>query len=139
MLLNAEPVRVLGDADNPRLRFSEERPDRPDPRRLLFVDDKPAFELSFWCGTCQILFQRQEGSTETFSAEGDDPVEAFGALLPRGDYRPLRLEIQPRRQRATETAARMVVGSVRQRRMWAARSARAMTLPPGMFLLTAVR
>nr|WP_221374824.1 hypothetical protein [Actinoplanes polyasparticus] len=96
MLLNAEPVRVLGDADNPRLRFSEEGPDGPDPRRLLFVDDKPAFELSFWCGTCQILFQRQEGSTETFSAEGDDPVEAFGALLPRGDYQPLRLRIEPR-------------------------------------------
>jgi hypothetical protein len=97
VLLNVEPVRVLGDADHPRLRFSdEEEEDRSDPRRLLFVDDKPAFELSFWCGTCQILFERQEGSTETFSAEGDDPIEAFGALLPRGDYQPLLLEIEPR-------------------------------------------
>ncbi|MCO8274304.1 hypothetical protein M1L60_27260 [Actinoplanes sp. TRM 88003] len=97
MLLNAEPVRVLGDADNPRLRFSSSpSEERSDPRRLLFVDDKPAFELSFWCGTCQILFQRQEGSTETFSAEGDDLIEAFGSLLPRGDYQPLQLEIRPR-------------------------------------------
>lgn len=98
MLLKVEPVRVLGDAGEPRLRFSdEEAEDRSDRRRrLLFVDDKPAFELSFWCGTCQILFQRQEGSTETFSAEGDDLVEAFGALLPKGDYQPLRLELRPR-------------------------------------------
>ena len=95
VLLTVEPVKVLGDADQPRLRFSAAL-DQTDPRRLLFVDGKPAFELSYWCGTCQILFQRQEGSTETFDAAGDDPIEAFGALLPRGDYQPLRLEIRPR-------------------------------------------
>ncbi|WP_127507104.1 hypothetical protein [Actinoplanes solisilvae] len=95
MLLTVEPLRALGDADRPRLRFSAAL-DQADPRRLLFVDEKPAFELSYWCGICQILFQRQEGSTETFTADGDDPIEAFGALLPRGDYQPMRLELRPR-------------------------------------------
>ncbi|MBU2665237.1 hypothetical protein KOI35_17170 [Actinoplanes bogorensis] len=95
MLLKAEPMRVLGDPDEPRLTFSDEESET-SRERFLLVDGKPAFELSFWCGTCQILFQRQQGSTETFSAEGDDPVEAFGGLLPRGDYQPLLLEIRPR-------------------------------------------
>ncbi|MBM2616482.1 hypothetical protein JIG36_13035 [Actinoplanes sp. LDG1-06] len=94
MLLNVEPVRVLGDPDEPRLSFSADT--ETNRERLLLVDGKPAFELTFWCGTCQILFQRQEGSTETFSPEGDDPVEAFGSLLPQGDYQPLSLEIRPR-------------------------------------------
>ena len=76
-----------------RVRFGEK--DKAEGawagRRLLFLDDKPAFELSFWCGTCQYLFKRQCGADETVSlaategclAEGIDglvrPVEA-------GDY-----------------------------------------------------
>ena len=95
VLLKAEPVRVLGDPGESRLTFSDEESET-SRERFLLVDGKPAFELSFWCGTCQILFQRQQGSTETFTAEGDDPVEAFGGLLPRGNYQPLLLEIEPR-------------------------------------------
>jgi MFS family permease len=40
-------------------------------RRLLTVDDVPAFELSFWCGTCQFLFERLQGATTTFSRDAD--------------------------------------------------------------------
>ncbi|MBL7259298.1 hypothetical protein [Paractinoplanes lichenicola] len=94
MLLSVEPVRTLGDPDEPRLTFSED--DEASRERLLLVDGQPAFELTFWCGTCQILFQRRAGSTETFSPEGDDPIEAFGSLLPRGEYQPLLLEVRPR-------------------------------------------
>jgi hypothetical protein len=84
-------------------------------RRLLFLDEKPAFELSFWCGTCQFLFKRQYGANETTSlvdfearlAEGleelDDAVIAeFAALLPRGEYLPLLLQVDPRLVRPVE-------------------------------------
>jgi hypothetical protein len=58
------------------------------------VDDAPAFELSFWCGTCQFLFQRLEGATATFSLDDgngladalggidEEVVSQFGVLLP---------------------------------------------------------
>ncbi|WP_018104809.1 MULTISPECIES: hypothetical protein [unclassified Streptomyces] len=64
------------------------------------VDDEPAFELTFYCGTCPLLFRRLETSREKLSLESmqerltgtlDDPddggvVDAFGTLLPEGDY-----------------------------------------------------
>ncbi|MFJ9945236.1 hypothetical protein [Streptomyces erythrochromogenes] len=79
-------------------------------RRLLMVDDEPAFELSFYCGTCPFLFRRLETATEKLSLESvqqrltgalDDPgdggvIEAFGALLPEGEYLPLLLSVEPR-------------------------------------------
>ncbi|MCU1678384.1 MAG: hypothetical protein JWM93_3142 [Frankiales bacterium] len=77
-------------------------------RRLLFVEDQPAFELSFWCGTCQLLFRRLAGANQTGSLDqladrlatgvrhlDDDIISAFAALLPRGEYIPLLLEVQP--------------------------------------------
>jgi len=84
-------------------------------RRLLFLDERPAFELSFWCGTCQFLFERQEGASETVSlaelevqlAEGvggleDDVIETFAAVLPAGEYIPLLLRVEPRLVRPVE-------------------------------------
>lgn len=79
-------------------------------RRLLIVDDEPAFELSFYCGTCPLLFRRLETSREKLSLESmqarlrgplDDPddggvVEAFGGLLSEGEYLPLLLDVEPR-------------------------------------------
>jgi hypothetical protein len=61
--------RHRGDASSARLAFAEA--DKPEGtwagRRLLVLDDKPAFELSFWCGTCPFLFERLEGAHETLS------------------------------------------------------------------------
>ncbi|PNG20016.1 hypothetical protein C1J00_22540 [Streptomyces cahuitamycinicus] len=33
------------------------------------VDGEPAFELSFWCGTCPFLFRRLETARQTLSLE----------------------------------------------------------------------
>ena len=111
MLLAAGPVRSLGAASQPRLRFGEGPKDRPAwaGRRLLWLDECPAFELSFWCGTCPCLFERLEGATSTVSMEDvecrlveglvdiDEQVLAlFGSLLPRAQYLPMLLRIQPR-------------------------------------------
>lgn len=77
-------------------------------KRLLLVDSRPAFELSFWCGTCQFLFERLEGSTETMSLEvlrdrlnagldevGQDVLDAFGQLMEEGLYLPLLIDVTP--------------------------------------------
>jgi hypothetical protein len=110
MLLAVGAPRVTGNATDPRLRFVEQT--KPEAgragRRLLTVDDKPAFELSFWCGTCQFLFERQDGATTTFSPDStngsasgqdgldDEAISQFAALLPEGRYQPLLLRIEPR-------------------------------------------
>lgn len=111
MLISAGPPQSVGTATAPRLRFGEES--KADGtwrgRRLLWLDDAPAFDLSFWCGTCPCLFQRLEGATTTCSiadaerslADGiqgidQDVVTQFGQLLPRGDYLPLLMAVEPR-------------------------------------------
>lgn len=76
---------------------------------MLTLDDKPAFELSSWCGTCQFLFQRMEGANQSLSLDEmrgrltrglDDfdasVVSAFGGLLPEGQYVPLLMSVAPR-------------------------------------------
>ena len=108
-VLAAEEPRSLG-VNAPRLRFGEGS--KPDGgwagRRLLWLDEKPAFELSFWCGTCPFLFKRLEGANETVSvtelggrlADGVDGldmdvIERFASLLPKGRYLPMLLRVQP--------------------------------------------
>ncbi|MFD7261699.1 hypothetical protein [Streptomyces sp. NPDC059874] len=105
--------RSLGlPAPEARLRFDTELQEigGGPRRRLLMVDDEPAFELSFYCGTCPLLFRRLEGAREKLSLEIvqeqltgalDDPdddrvIDAFGALLPEGEYLPLLLGVEPR-------------------------------------------
>jgi hypothetical protein len=76
---------------------------------VIFVKDMPAFELSFWCGTCQFLFRRLEGANEGGSVEDLDErlskgisdldevvVDRFARVLPHGSYLPLLLGVQPR-------------------------------------------
>ncbi|MGW2836885.1 hypothetical protein ACWCWD_03685 [Streptomyces sp. NPDC001493] len=110
-MIKKSATRSLGvPASEARLRFGTELHDSGGPRRrLLMVDDKPAFELSFYCGTCPLLFRRLEGATEKLSLESvqerlaaalDDPddggvIDAFGALLPEGEYLPLLLDVEP--------------------------------------------
>lgn len=106
-LLRAGDVQTLGSL-RPRLRFGEEPRADAVGRRLLYVDERPAFELSWWCGTCPFLFQRLDTASETVSlpdlgarlTEGldeldDGIVSAFGGLLPEGGYLPLLLSLAP--------------------------------------------
>lgn len=111
MVIDSAPSRTIGASDRPAVRFGEAP--KPDGawagRRLMWLGDDPAFELSFWCGTCQFLFKRLEGATETVSLPeveralrggleqvDDTIVEAFGALLSRAVYQPMLLQIRPR-------------------------------------------
>ncbi len=111
MIIEEGHVRTLGSDTDTWLRFGEEAkaPGAWSGRRLLFAADKPAFELSFWCGTCQFMFRRLEGATEGGSLEAmqerltaglddldDDVIQQFASVLPRGDYVPLLLEVLPR-------------------------------------------
>ncbi|MFI6009589.1 hypothetical protein ACIBAG_12295 [Streptomyces sp. NPDC051243] len=112
MISAGEPRRLGVPAAEARLRFeAEQRETGAGPgRRLLVVDGEPAFELSFWCGTCPFLFRRldtarqtlslqsvQETLTGTLAGPDDGGVtEAFGALLPEGEYLPLLLRVEPR-------------------------------------------
>jgi hypothetical protein len=113
MLVEMGDPCELGVASGARISFSTSTTTTPEgprfnPRQLL-LDDDPAFELSFWCGTCAFLFERLSGANEKLSLdavqgelnEGLDRVEpvirdAFAALLPIGEYLPLLLEIRPR-------------------------------------------
>ncbi|HSH61802.1 MAG TPA: hypothetical protein VK988_19585 [Acidimicrobiales bacterium] len=110
MLLGAGEFQTLG-SDEPRLVFGEEPKAEGTwaGRRVLLLDERPAFELSFWCGTCPLLFKRLEGANSTVSladleAElsrglddlNDRIIRRFAELLPRGEYLPLLLEVLPR-------------------------------------------
>jgi hypothetical protein len=103
------PVTV--GTTSPRIRFGEEP--KADGawmgRRLILLDDEPAFELSFWCGTCQFLFERLEGANQTVSIEslqsalGDDDqvdvetvIALFGQILELGRYVPMLSDVVPR-------------------------------------------
>ncbi len=111
MLLSASAPRTLGVASGARVRFGEEPKEASawSGRRLLFLDERPAFELSFWCGTCQFLFKRLDGANDTVSLEDcgerlaagldgidDAIVGRFAEVLPRGTYVPLLVQIEPR-------------------------------------------
>ncbi len=117
MLVAAAVPRTLGVEAGAFLRFGEE-PKATGAwagRRLLWRDEKPAFELSFWCGTCQFLFRRLEGANDTVSLDGCEPrlaqgidgldeeiIDLFASLLPTGEYLPLLLRVQPQLVRPAE-------------------------------------
>ena len=115
-VLAAGDLRVLG-ATGARITFAAD-PSGPDDRpgrRVLAVDGEPAFELSSWCGTCPVLFRRQQGATQTLAqaaltdrltagldALDDDVLDTVGSLLPPGSYLPLLLTVTPRLTRPVE-------------------------------------
>lgn len=99
------------DQDVATLRFGDEPKAEGTwaGRRLLWLGSGAAFELTFWCGTCPVLFQRLEGATRTLSiAELQDRLRrglsgidadvlaAFGGLLPAGAYLPMLLRVTPK-------------------------------------------
>jgi hypothetical protein len=105
-----EPMQ-LGRESEPLLNFKQGEANQGAwaGQRFLWVEDTPAFELSFWCGTCQFLFKRLEGANRTLSipeltdklADGIadidlEVVSAFAELLPNGLYQPLLTTIEPR-------------------------------------------
>jgi hypothetical protein len=104
----ADPVR-LGTAGAP-LRFAEkDHPGGWRGNRYLMLDDREAFELTFWCGTCPFLFERQQGANRVLSPEGlaarlsgglsdvdAEVVAAASGLLPDGEYLPVLTEMRPR-------------------------------------------
>ena len=78
-------------------------------RRLLRLNGKAAFEVTFWCGTCPVLFERLDGASKTLSIAGledrlrrglsgidDQVLAAFAGLLPAAAYLPLLLRVTPR-------------------------------------------
>ena len=110
MLIEAGKPQVMGRAVSEVLRFGSAAAEAGTwaGRRLIWIGGKEAFELSFWCGTCPLLFKRLEGSTEALSlpelqqtlnrgVDGIDSavVDAFAGLLPAGTYIPLLLRVIP--------------------------------------------
>ncbi|WP_146069683.1 hypothetical protein [Arthrobacter sp. B0490] len=105
MLIEVGEPRRLGNADTTVLRFSDDTREG----RFLRRDDRDAFELSSWCGTCQFLFKRLEGSNQTLSLPevqatrnigldhiDESALEAFSQVLEPGTDLPMLLHIQPR-------------------------------------------
>ncbi len=106
---SSEPRVVIGEGPKAERTWAG--------RRLLMIDDEPAFELSFWCGTCQFLFERLQGSTQTLSLDEVQEVlnrgltdlepavlDVFGGLLEEGRYLPMLLEVEPQLVRPGEPA-----------------------------------
>jgi len=104
-----EPLSVAA-SDSAVVRFGEQA--KPEGawagRRLMWLGQDAAFELSFWCGTCQLLFKRLEGANETLSlpdveqrlAGGLDRIDdvvvgQFAGLLSEDVYIPMLLEVRP--------------------------------------------
>jgi hypothetical protein len=90
------------------LRFGEEPKAKGTwaGRRLLWLGDEPAFELTYWCGTCPITFERLKGANGTLSvpeleyrlSEGlndvdPDVLAIFVDLLPADTYLPMLLSV----------------------------------------------
>ncbi|MFJ8017323.1 hypothetical protein [Streptomyces sp. NPDC096339] len=112
MIRSGDPRSLGVPAAEARLHFDTELQEigGAPRRRLLMVDDEPAFELSFYCGTCPLLFRRLRTATQKLSLESmqerltgalDDPddggvIDVFGGLLPEGEYLPLLLSVEPR-------------------------------------------
>lgn len=100
---------ALGSAEAALRFIAEERPEGRPGARFLQLDEKDAFELTFWCGTCPLLFRRLDGATRTMSIEGIQDrlnvgldevdmavVQIMSAeLLPAGQYLPVLLELRP--------------------------------------------
>jgi hypothetical protein len=109
-LIDALEPRELGSSDAP-LSFTRPVPGQeggPGTRHLR-LDGDDAFELSFWCGTCPLLFKRLYGSNRTMSIEelqdtlnagttaiDEATLEVLSAVIPDGTYVPMLLRIHPR-------------------------------------------
>jgi hypothetical protein len=104
------PRQLAAAEDEATVRFGEtaKKQGAGGGSRVIFLGDAPAFELSFWCGTCLFLFERQAGANQTVSLEvlqarladwlsgvDEEVVGAFGELLGEDEYVPLLIEMSP--------------------------------------------
>ncbi|WP_157597115.1 hypothetical protein [Streptacidiphilus rugosus] len=102
------PVRSTATEPVVELCAAPKTPDAGWSGPHLTVHGRPAFEQSFWCGTCALLFRRLDGADHYRDpallrdrlATGldrldDDVVRAFVGLLAPGRYLPLLLETTP--------------------------------------------
>jgi len=103
------PIRFGVPDERAPLRFGPADPETPFSDRSLFMAGEPAFELSYWCGTCPFLFERKGGANGTLSAEVElsqdleRPLSVidhrilvpFASLVPEGEFLPLLLEVEP--------------------------------------------
>ena len=108
-LLDRGPLQRLGASEaSIRVTEGERAEGTYMGQRLLSVNGRRAFELSFWCGTCGFVFERLPGANTTFSVAAlqerlnagltgadADVVRTISALLPAGRYVPLLLELAP--------------------------------------------
>jgi hypothetical protein len=104
VLAHGEPVR-LGVADAP-LSFARPEPGRPGLRQLR-LDGEGAYSLTFWCGTCPLVFERLGGANrkvlEEFegrlngglSSLDEDVIAIASRVIPDATYMPLLLELSP--------------------------------------------
>lgn len=112
MIVEAAPIRRFGVEESAAaLRFGEE-PKAEGAwagRRLLWLGDQAVFDLTFWCGTCPVTFERLSDANGTVSiAELEQTltrglehidaavVAAFAEILPAGSYLPILLSVAPR-------------------------------------------
>lgn len=107
-LLAAQQARPLGrDASVLTIGEETKSPGAWAGKRFLSVSGRPAFKLSFWCGTCPLPFERLKRLErhpvsrasaghldEGLSEIDEDVVGAFSELLPTGEYIPQLLEIE---------------------------------------------
>ena len=110
VLMTSLPPRRMGSPSGQApLAFGHLDASQPNVGRALLLAGEPAFELSWWCGTCPFLFRRLGGANGTLSeeiavlSELEGPVDGidervlapFVELVPEGDYLPLLLRVEP--------------------------------------------
>jgi hypothetical protein len=78
-----------------------------NPRRLR-LDGDDAFDLTFWCGTCPLVFERLRGAKRTLTDDqlqgvlnagltsiSPEVISAVSMLVQPGNYLPLLLNVHP--------------------------------------------
>jgi len=112
-----KPTRILAKSapvqlgvDGAQLSFVRPDPAKPGQTgdRRLRLDGVDAFDLSFWCGTCPLLFERLGGANETLSNDKMQSllnrgltsidrkvIKAASKILPKGRYLPMLLSVDP--------------------------------------------
>ena len=111
MIIEQGDAQQLGDGSGHsvlQIIEAEKSPGSWAGTRQLRISGTPQFELSYWCGTCRFLFERQESTAQPIAdnsfdqrlADGlgsidADIVRTFAELLPLSEYQPLLLETTP--------------------------------------------
>lgn len=107
-LVTADVLTRLGAADAVLGFGGGKIGEAPPSKRTLQLDGTDAFELSSWCGTCPLLFERLAGANRTLSSDeladrlesrldeiDPDVLRSASEVLPIGDYLPMLLDVSP--------------------------------------------